>query len=325
MVTITNKKSDIANIIDIKNVIIGEYFDEGGESQVFKGKYNNKNVIIKQYKSTDNNYKVEINAYNLLYHKYMVQCYGYFVDEEGFNNLVLEEAQGIILSDLASLEEGEEYYINYYEKLCIAYQICEFLEYLRINHVIHRDLKTDNIMVDVKPNENRLNNSTNNIYNINDLKLIVPIKLLDFGIVKIAENTYTTTFSQGRNTVNYTSPEFYDIENNKTVDNYNTKLISYKVDIWAFGCVLSYLFSGIIPWENIAKNHFVIQTKMIYKHKFPIPKDIDVRIKPLVELCTNINPKERPNPSTLLKLIEALYLDKALDDEIKLLSPNNYI
>ena len=313
--------------IDKSKIKVEDFLDEGGEGEVFRGEYDNKKVIIKKYKSLDDDYQVEVNAYNLLFHTYMVACHGYFMDDEGYYNLVLEEALGTLLSDIAGSEEGEELYVDYYERLCIAYQICEFLEYLRKNHVIHRDLKTDNIMVEIKKNENRYskddsNSKSNSKYSLNELKNIVPIKLLDFGITKIAEKTYTTTYSQGHNTVNYSSPELYDTEN---LDDLNTKLISYKVDIWAFGCIVSYLFSGIIPWENLARNRFVIQSKITNGSKFPIPKEVDERVIPLIELCTNLNPKERPNPSTLLRLIEKLYEDKKIEEDIKNLSNKDYI
>lgn len=73
------------------------------------------------------------------------------------------------------------------------------------------------------------------------------LKLLDFGISKISKRTVTETSAAG--TLLYMAPENFNIDNNENdLDEYSKTLISTKVDVWAFGCMMSESFSGYKPW-----------------------------------------------------------------------------
>lgn len=284
-------------LINKEEIIIkdSEPFGGGGEAEVFLGLYKNQEVVIKKYKKEDSNYIKEITAYSMLQSKFMVKYYGYFLDENNYYNLILEKADGIDLQDAIDDE-----ILSFEEKIDILIQICDFLIYLRKNHVIHRDLKPDNIKI------NKVNNS-------------YIIKLIDFGITKISNNTFTVTSNSNKFTVNYSAPELYLTENESDIT-----ILSYKIDIWALGCIASLMFSGYTPWTNKCKNPIKIQSLLIFQDKFPIPDNIDKRAFPLVELCTNISPKKRPNPSTVRFLLILLSKNEDIVKEIKKLEEKDF-
>ena len=110
----------------------------------------------------------------------------------------------------------------------------------------------------------------------------------------------------------------------KMQEDVNNYLVCHKVDIWALGCLISYLFTGIVPWTNKCNNNIMkIQNALIKKIAFPIPDKwflIDdltkSRLIKILELCLKTNYKERINSKGLKKLILALFFDKDFDSTL---------
>jgi len=95
---------------------------------------------------------------------------------------------------------------TYTETEIMAYfvQLCLSIEYVHGRHILHRDLKSQNVFL-----------TRNNT-----------IKLGDFGISKVLENTSDQALTvQG--TPYYMSPELCQ-----------SKPYSYSSDVWALGCIL---------------------------------------------------------------------------------------
>ena len=267
---------------------LSEMSDEGGQWEIYTGTYKNMKVIIKRFKNfSDINHK-EIKAYLKLKHDIMVEFYGYFIDNDKKLNLVLELADGEELNDLVADE-----LLTYNHKLLIIEKIASLLQYLRINHTIHRDFKPNNFLVKI----------------INDETL--SIKVLDFGISKVSNQT---NFSQNTSsgTLVYSPPELMSVEVNVKV--------SFKYDVWSYGLIVSYLFSEEQPWGDKI-NQMQVEYNLFKKKPYPVPKSIESKnIQKLIDLCTKINPEERINPETILYLIEIIkrgedIVDIPLDDK----------
>lgn len=260
---------------------------EGGQGEIFVGYYKDKNVIIKKFKETkDANFK-EINIYTKLRHDLMVQFYGYFYDEENKLNIVIEYAEGEQLDDL--LVEGK---LTEQHNIKIIENIAGLLKYFRENHALHRDLKPQNFIANIISDDD------------------IDIKVLDFGISKIANQTvFSQTSCSG--SIQYVPPEFMEVGGK----------ISFKFDIWSYGLIVSYLYSEEKPWGN-KTSPMTIEFNLFNKRKFPIPTNIkDPGIAKLIELCTNIDQDKRINPEGVLFIIEKI---KKKEDISNLTIPDEY-
>jgi serine/threonine protein kinase len=148
--------------------------------------------------------EIKIGYYNNC--EFLIKIIDFFVD----NRTVYIIMEYYNQSDLKKFKQKKQ--INIYRKQ-IIYNILRGLQYLHINKIIHRDIKSENIMMN------------------NDIAYIG-----DFGTCKILqENIYFTSTCIG--TPYYLSPEIIN------GDNYNT-----KVDIYSLGCIFCELYYNKLPY-----------------------------------------------------------------------------
>jgi serine/threonine protein kinase len=206
-------------------------------------------------------------------------------DLRNYSSLKTNESQVLneYFSSISTLEKNNIMIIvNFIE-------LSRTLTYLHGINLIHRDLKPTNIMLDKYGN----------------------CKLLDFGISKKASHTLTEADTGG--TMNYMAPENFGKSSNCNNTSSLRAYVSTKVDIWAFGCILSQVYSGEKPWNNIQSNHllFIKLCKVAsFGEKFEIPNIIKENYKPIekiIQQCCENDPKMRIT-STLLMF----YLQSAL-------------
>lgn len=157
------------------------------------------------------------------------------------------------------------------------------IEYLHSHSVIHRDIKSDNILM-----------SGN-----------VP-KIIDFGISKKLLEEKTRLYGEGErqseliSTAEYCSPEQIDSSTfgvNET--------ISFGVDIWMFGVLTYYICSGKYPFgsssdqssmENIRKK---VLTAPVSSLDWSLIPDF---YKPIISKCLVKKASERPTASDLIQM-----------------------
>ena len=123
------------------------------------------------------------------------------------------------------------------------------LAYLHREGILHRDLKADNILLDLDGT----------------------CKISDFGISKKTDNIYgndKTNSMQG--SVFWMAPEVIRSQN----EGY-----SAKVDIWSLGCVVLEMFAGRRPWSNEEAVGAIY--KIANGETPPIPEEIQDTIGPL--------------------------------------------
>ena len=179
--------------------------------------YTNDYVAIKKFsirdKTSYSSFKNELQIFKKIESDYLIKILDYYKDSD-YIYLVMEYAPH---GDL------EEYIRSFYSKRkkintkfvdTIIYQVSEGLKVLHKNNIIHRDIKTSNILV----------------FNKN------LIKITDFGISKILDNNALAKSSIG--TPYYMSPEII-------------KGIPYdfSVDFWAFGCLIYKVLTNYYPFE----------------------------------------------------------------------------
>lgn len=260
---------------------------EGGFGKVYKGTYNNQTVAIKKIKLQNKELGVYQEILNeiqviLKVNSPKIPKFLGIMKRKGKYNLIIEFIPGETLKKIANTLTKEE-------KLHIIYELCEILEDFHSRNLIHRDIKPGNIMV--IPSKN--------------------IKLIDFGVSKIAIHTITYTKDQ-KGTIPYISPEQFQIDLEKfsdpNINDIRPVKLSTKSDIWSLGVTISEIFSGIPPYYNINKNkepnQLMLTRRLSNNRPFPIPDNLDENIKSIVEKATIVNPELRGNASEIKKMVE---------------------
>jgi len=148
------------------------------------------------------------------------------------------------------------------------------LAYLHTEGVLHRDLKADNILLDVDGT----------------------CKISDFGISKKTDNIYgndVTNSMQG--SVFWMAPEVIRSQGQG---------YSAKVDIWSLGCVVLEMFGGRRPWSKEEAIGAIYKLGSLNQAP-PIPDDVSAAISAQAVAfmldCFEIDPTVRPTAETLLR------------------------
>lgn len=214
----------------------------------------------------------EVETMKDLDHLNIVQYLG-FEQKDNIYSLFLEYvAGGSITSCMKSFGKFEEPLIKFITK-----QVLLGLEYLHSNGILHRDLKADNLLLEIDGT----------------------CKISDFGISKKSKDIYVNNAEMSmQGTVFWMAPEVIDSIVADKKQGY-----SAKVDIWSLGCVVLEMFAGKRPWSNEA---VVSAIYKIGKTKLapPIPDDITHLIsdeaRSFIGRCFTIDPEERPTARDLL-------------------------
>ncbi|KAI1080429.1 hypothetical protein F5B20DRAFT_112750 [Whalleya microplaca] len=155
------------------------------------------------------------------------------------------------------------------------------LAYLHREGILHRDLKADNILLDVDGT----------------------CKISDFGISKKTDNIYgndKTNSMQG--SVFWMAPE---------VIRSQREGYSAKVDIWSLGCVVLEMFAGRRPWSKEEAVGAIY--KIANGETPPIADDVREAISPyalgFMLDCFTVDPRDRPTAERLLTQHEFCELD----------------
>ena len=273
------KIEDINHIkkIKLQDLKLINKIGEGGQAKVYMGTYENNKVAVKVMKNVD--YKCfahELVILAFLEHKNIPKFYG-IVREPNVLFLVFEFIEGKTLDDFKVTDFTTE------QKYHIIYQLACCLEFIHSRKFIHRDLKPENIMLD----------KDGYIY------------LIDFSIAKVLTNAeYTLTRTKG--TLNYLAPECLE-PSEMSEDKEIISKVTAKVDVWSFGCIVSWLFSGFIPWsDKYNDSPAIIQQILLNKYPFSIPKNItDNNIAKIIQMATEVDANKRASMTEIKNFMES--------------------
>lgn len=273
-------KGEIFTGRKIKNYIFNKKeFSSGAFGKIYKG-YNfltDEEVILKKYSASKNmpEYRSFYNEAKLLDElnlKNVMKVYWYNTDEY-IGEYIKGKTFREYLKEEHSLKEKVEILIN----------ICNAVDSLHLNEVIHLDLKPENIMV-----ENNKN-----------------IKLIDFGC---SQSKYEEFGKYG--TLIYSSPNqclCYE-------EGVNAKF-NEKDDIYSLGIIMYETFTGKPPYDNnlceegIIKGHLsgrMVDENVEYKYIVPteINSEIPYSLENIINKC--LEPKEKDRYEEVFDIIEKL-------------------
>ena len=192
----------------------------------------------------------EINILSKLRHPFINQILDTFETEKHVF-IVME----YICADLLSFIRKREKLSESISKI-IFKQIIEGLKYINKNKIVHRDIKLDNILID-------LNNT---------------VKICDFGVSKrISDNELMIDHC---GTPGYISPEIYK----------NKGYEGFQCDIWSAGVTLYYMLSGTQPFRAYSIKE--MENKVI-KGEYEEIKDISEEANDLIKKMLVVDPEKR--------------------------------
>jgi len=175
--------------------------------------------------------------------------------------------------------------------LHIAWDIAKGLEFLHHIGLIHRDLKSSNVLLSFSRSNNDMGNGNmeNNGYN--------GAKICDFGTARALDNESKSKKLMTGNlgTCAWMAPELFE----KNSD-YGT-----AVDVYAYGMVLWELTHRKIPFEE--EQMFTVPQKVMKGDRPPIGKNTPKALKKLITSCWHGKAAKRPTMSTVTKAIAQLY------------------
>ncbi|NP_001099057.1 myosin light chain kinase 3 [Danio rerio] len=155
--------------------------------------------------------KNEIGVMNQLNHVNLIQLYDAFESRTNLT-LIMEYVEG---GELFERIIDESYQLTELDAIVFTRQICEGVQYLHQQYILHLDLKPENILCV---------NSTGN-----------QIKIIDFGLARKYR-------PREKLKVNFGTPEFLAPE----VVNYD--FVSFPTDMWSVGVITYMLLSGLSPF-----------------------------------------------------------------------------
>lgn len=235
----------------------------GGMADVYKAKDQrlNRNVAIKILKPEYSSDKVFVNKFRGeaqsaagLSHPNIVNVYD-VGDDSGLHYIVMELVEGITLKRFIE-RKGK---LEVKEAVGIAIQIALGMEAAHDNHIIHRDIKPQNIIISKEGK----------------------VKVTDFGIAKATTSNTITSNAMG--SVHYLSPE-------QARGGYSDE----KSDIYSLGVTIYEMLSGKVPFAG--DNTVSVALLHIQGEAIPLreldPK-IPVSIDKIVQKCMQKRPERR--------------------------------
>lgn len=243
--------------------------------KVLKSEYNEDDNFIRKFRR-------ESLAAASISHPNIVSIYDVGMEtvaDEDVYYIVMEYIDGKTLKELIK-EEGM---LSQNQALNYLIQIAEALKIAHNKNIIHRDIKSQNIMV---TRDNR-------------------VKVTDFGIARMAGNATVTVTNAVMGSVHYFSPE-----------QARGQKVDARSDIYSMGIVLFEMLTGDVPFDS--ENPITVAL-MHVQNDIPMPSERNPRVSPEVDRVfkhmTEKKPSDRyDNVSLIIEDVKAILLGKVYGD-----------
>uniref|UniRef100_A0A7N6C1D7 Mitogen-activated protein kinase kinase kinase 12 n=1 Tax=Anabas testudineus TaxID=64144 RepID=A0A7N6C1D7_ANATE len=228
-----------------------QWVGSGAQGAVFLGKFHGEDVAVKKVRDIK---ETEIKHLRKLKHPNIITFKGVCTQAPCYCILMEYCAQGQLYEVLrAGRKITPSLLVDW------SMGIAGGMNYLHLHKIIHRDLKSPNMLI-----------------THDDL-----VKISDFGTSKELSDKSTKMSFAG--TVAWMAPEVI-----------RNEPVSEKVDIWSFGVVLWEMLTGEIPYKDVDSSAIIwgVGNNSL---QLPIPESCPDGFKILLRQCWNCKPRNRPS------------------------------
>ncbi|XP_026516486.1 mitogen-activated protein kinase kinase kinase 12 [Terrapene carolina triunguis] len=237
--------------VPFEEILDLQWVGSGAQGAVFLGRFHGEEVAVKKVrdlKETDIKHLRKLKHPNIITFKGVctqAPCYCIIMEfcAQGQLYEVLRAGRKVTPSLLVDWSMG----------------IAGGMNYLHLHKIIHRDLKSPNMLI-----------------TYDDV-----VKISDFGTSKELSDKSTKMSFAG--TVAWMAPEVI-----------RNEPVSEKVDIWSFGVVLWELLTGEIPYKDVDSSAIIWGVGSNSLH-LPVPSGCPDGFKILLRQCWNSKPRNRPS------------------------------
>ena len=248
-----------SHIIDVAGIKVGKRIGQGGFGVVYEAKWNERQVAAKVCSGNlieHFSQEVAILA-SLPPHPYIIMFFGIALSHDKISTLIITElaTNGSLFNYLHVKNEVP----SADQRLAWALQVASGMAHLHSHSIIHRDLKSGNIL----------------------LSFGKVAKVCDFGTARPLAKTTKQTGMAG--TYRWMSPEVMEnVEAN----------INNKCDVFSYGMVLYEIYARKIPYAGTLDA--VVGGMVISGERPPVPDTVPPFLRPLLQSCWEHDPKKRP-------------------------------
>uniref|UniRef100_A0A9J7XKI1 Mitogen-activated protein kinase kinase kinase 12 n=2 Tax=Cyprinus carpio TaxID=7962 RepID=A0A9J7XKI1_CYPCA len=228
-----------------------QWVGSGAQGAVFLGKFHGEEVAVKKVRDIK---ETEIKHLRKLKHPNIITFKGVCTQAPCYCIIMEYCAQGQLYEVLrAGRKIMPSLLVDW------AMGIAGGMNYLHLHKIIHRDLKSPNMLI-----------------THDDL-----VKISDFGTSKELREKSTKMSFAG--TVAWMAPEVI-----------RNEPVSEKVDIWSFGVVLWEMLTGEIPYKDVDSSAIIwgVGNNSL---QLPLPESCPDGFKILLRQCWNCKPRNRPS------------------------------
>ncbi|XP_061990758.1 serine/threonine-protein kinase STY13-like [Rosa rugosa] len=261
--------------IDLRKLNMGDAFAQGAFGKLYRGTYNGEDVAIKILERPENDpekaqimeqqFQQEVKMLATLKHPNIVRFIG------GCRKpmvwcIVTEYAKGGSVRQFLMRRQSRSVPLKLAVKQ--ALDVARGMAYVHGLGLIHRDLKSDNLLI------------------FSDKS----IKIADFGVARIEVQTEGMTPETG--TYRWMAPEMIQ-----------HRPYTQKVDVYSFGIVLWELITGMLPFSKMTavQAAFAVVNKGV---RPIIPADCLTVLGEIMTRCWDPNPDARPPFTEVVRMLE---------------------
>ncbi|KAK9268801.1 hypothetical protein L1049_000850 [Liquidambar formosana] len=261
--------------IDLRKLNMGPAFAQGAFGKLYRGAYNGEDAAIKILERPENDpdkaqlmeqqFQQEVMMLATLKHQNIVRFIG-ACRKPLVWCIVTEYAKGGSVRQFLMKRQNRSVPLKLAVKQ--ALDVARGMAYVHGLGLIHRDLKSDNLLIFTDKS----------------------IKIADFGVARIEVQTEGMTPETG--TYRWMAPEMIQ-----------HRPYTQKVDVYSFGIVLWELITGMLPFQNMTavQAAFAVVNKGV---RPIVPNDCLPVLSEIMTRCWDANPDVRPPFTEVVRMLE---------------------